>query len=128
MHSKSIITFTATFATAAVLALPASAQTDMPRVDQRQQNQQQRIDQGVQSGALTEREAARLEKGQTHVENVEERIKADGQVTSQERARMHRAQDVQSRRIYRQKHDRQHDFNHDGKNDRAERRQNRRNP
>lgn len=106
-----------------VLALPALAQTtSTPRIDQRQANQQQRIDQGVQSGALTEKEAARMEKGQTHVQNMENKAAADGKVTAKEKARIEHAQDVQSKRIYRQKHDRQHDFNHDGRKDRPARR------
>lgn len=109
---------------AAVFALPlvASAQTATPRVDQRQINQEARIDQGAQSGSLTQREANRLEAGQQHVQSVENKAKADGVVTRQERARMHHAQDVQSRKIYNQKHDRQHDFNHDGRTDRPHRR------
>jgi uncharacterized membrane protein YebE (DUF533 family) len=119
-----------TFAIAAlaalgVLALPVMAQTDTPHIDQRQINQQQRIDQGVSSGTLTEKEAARMERGQTHVENIEDRAKSDGTVTNRERARMHHAQEVQSSRIYRQKHDRQNDMNHDGRIDRpAQRPQN----
>ena len=109
---------------AACFALPlvAFAQTTTPRVDQRQINQEARIEQGVQSGSLTQREANRLEAGQQHVQNVEDRAKADGVVTRKERARMHQAQEVQSRHIYRQKHDRQHDFNHDGRTDRPRRR------
>lgn len=110
---------------AAVISLPlaASAQSaSTPKVDQRQANQQQRIDQGVQSGALTAPEAARLEKGQERVQAIEDRAKADGTVTRAERARLDRAQDTQSARIYRQKHDRQHDFNHDGRVDRPARR------
>ncbi|MCL4723587.1 MAG: hypothetical protein KJZ90_04885 [Rhodocyclaceae bacterium] len=83
------------------LSLPALAQVaSTPRIDQRQANQQQRIEQGVQSGALTQQEAARLQHGQ----------------------RIEHAQDVQSKRVYRQKHDRQHDFNHDGRMDRPARR------
>lgn len=101
------------------LALPALAQTtSTPRIDQRQANQQQRIDQGTQSGALTDREAARLERGQDHVQNLENKATADGKVTAKERVRIEHAQDVQSRRIARQKHDRQHDYNHDGRTDR----------
>lgn len=107
---------------AAALTLPALAQTtSTPRIDQRQANQQQRIEQGMQSGALTEREAARLEKGQEHVQKLEDKAVADGRVTAKERARIEHAQDVQSRRIARQKHDRQHDFNHDGRMDRPAR-------
>lgn len=89
-----------------------------PRIDQRQANQERRIEQGGQSGALTPRETARLEKGQAHVQTLEGKAKADGTVTARERARIHKAQDRQSRRIHRQKHDRQHDFNRDGKVDR----------
>jgi len=102
------------------IALPtlAFAQANTPRVDQRQANQEQRIDQGVASGSLTQREANRLERGQQHVDNMENRAKADGVVTRGERARLHQAQDVQSDRIYRQKHDRQHDYNHNGRVDR----------
>lgn len=105
-----------------VLPALALAQANTPRVDQRQANQEQRIDQGVASGSLTEREANRLERGQQHVDNMENRAKADGVVTRGERARLHQAQEVQSRRIYTQKHDRQHDFNHNGRIDRPRRR------
>lgn len=99
--------------------LPALAQADStPRIDQRQANQQQRIDQGVQSGALTGREADRLEAGQARVQRIEDRAVADGKVTMKEKARIEHAQDVQSKRIYRQKHDRQHDYNRDGRQDR----------
>ena len=102
--------------------LPALAQTtSTPRIEQRQANQQQRIDQGVASGALTDKEAARMDKGQTHVQNMENKAAADGKVTMKEKARIEHAQDVQSKRIYRQKHDRQHDYNHDGKRDRPAR-------
>lgn len=109
---------------AVALSLPvlAFAQTNTPRVDQRQANQEQRIDQGVASGSLTQREANRLDRGQQHVDNMENRAKADGVVTRQERVRLHQAQDVQSRRIYAQKHDRQHDYNHNGRVDRPRRR------
>ena len=109
---------------AVVLALPvlAFAQANTPRVDQREANQERRIEQGEASGSLTRREANRLERGQQHVENMENRAKADGVVTRQERAQLHRAQDRQSNRIYAQKHDRQHDYNHDGRVDRPRRR------
>ena len=105
-----------------VLPLLAFAQTNTPRVDQREANQERRIDQGVAAGSLTPREANRLERGQQHVDNMENRAKADGVVTRQERARLNHAQNVQSKRIYAQKHDRQHDFNHDGRVDRPRRR------
>ena len=105
----------------AAFPLPVLAQTNTPNIDQRQANQQQRIDQGVKSGQLTGKEAARLEKGQEHVQKVEDKAKADGKVTAKERARIERAQNKQSRRIAHEKHDRRRDRNHDGKMDRPAR-------
>lgn len=104
-----------------VFALGAMAQANTPGVDQRQINQEQRIQQGIQSGSLTEREANRLERGQDKVERIEDRAKADGKVTPRERARLQHAENVQSERIYQQKHDRQHDYNHNGRVDRPRR-------
>lgn len=91
----------------AALASQALAQPNTPRVDQRQENQARRIEQGKQSGALTKREARRLEAGQARVAGMEKRAKADGTVSKRERARLERANDRQSRRIAKQKHDRQ---------------------
>ena len=99
------------FVTAAViaaLALPAFAQTSStPRIDQRQKNQQQRIDQGVKSGELNRKEAARLQKGQDRIQKMENKAAADGKVTAKERAKIEKAQDRESKRIYREKHDKQ---------------------
>jgi uncharacterized membrane protein YebE (DUF533 family) len=108
----------ALFSAATVLASTAQAQTATPRIDQRESKQAARVDQGVASGQLTQREASRLRNGQTHVQHMEDRAKADGTVTAKERARVEHAQDVQSARIYRQKHDQQKDLNRDGKRDR----------
>ena len=74
MQSKLIVA-----AIAATLSLPVFAQANTPGIDQRQMNQERRIDQGIASGQLTERE----------------------------RERIRHAQNVESRRIYREKHDRQ---------------------
>ena len=105
----------------AAVGSSAFAQASTPGVDQRQANQERRIEQGVNSGALTTREANRLEAGQARVDRIENRAKSDGVVTRRERARLHQAQDVQSTRIARQKHDRQRDLNHDGRVDRPRR-------
>ena len=109
----------------AAVALPVFAQTApakdpaaTPGIDKRQAEQQKRIDQGVASGRLTPNEAARLEKGQQRVQKLEDKAKADGTVTGKERARIQQAQNVQSRHVAKEKHDRQHDRNHDGKRDR----------
>ena len=90
----------------AVAALPTLAAAQS-RIDQRQENQQRRIDEGVKSGQLTDREAARLQKGQQRIQRMEDKARADGKVTPEERRRIERAQDRESRRIERESHDRQ---------------------
>ena len=99
-----IFTLTAAAVAAALLASPALAGSSTPGVDERQWRQEQRIDNGVQSGALTPAEAARLQAGQNRIDRMENRFKADGVVTRRERARLHDAQNRESRRIYRKKH------------------------
>jgi hypothetical protein len=92
----------------ACFALSALAQTpSTPRIDKRQANQERRLEQGQTSGQLTEKEAARLEKGQARVQKMEDKALADGKVTKKERGRIEHAQDRQSRKIYRQRHDKQ---------------------
>ena len=51
--------------------------------------------------------AARLEKGQARVQKMEDRAAADGKVTKKERARIEQAQNRQSKKIYRERHDKQ---------------------
>ena len=97
-----------TVALAAAFALPALAQTQStPRIDQRQANQERRIEQGEKSGSLNKKEAKRLEKGQAHVQKMENKAVADGKVTPKEQARIEKAQNKQSREIHQQKHDKQ---------------------
>jgi uncharacterized membrane protein YebE (DUF533 family) len=91
----------------AAAALPLAAQTNTPRIDQREANQQARIQQGVQSGQLTPRETAKLEKGQAKVDTMEAKAKSDGVVTAKERKKITKAQNKQSRKIHREKHDKQ---------------------
>jgi hypothetical protein len=102
MKSPRVLLLTVLFAV--TCAAVASAQTATPRIDRREARQHARIRQGVRSGELTPGEAARLRQGQRHVDRMEDRAKADGVVTPRERARITRAQDRQSRRIYRLKH------------------------
>jgi CRISPR/Cas system-associated endoribonuclease Cas2 len=88
----------------AAAALPVAAQTpSTPRVDQRQANQEARIQQGVKSGELTPKEAAKLEKGQDKVQKMENKAVADGKVTPKEQAKLERAQNKQSKKIAKKK-------------------------
>ncbi len=70
-------------------------------------NQQQRIEQGLQSGQLTTREAARLERQESKVERMESKSLSDGKVTSREAQRIDQAQNRVSNDIYRENHDAQ---------------------
>ena len=90
-----------------VLAFAQSDTTSTPRIDKRQENQERRIEQGAKSGTLTPKETARLEKGQAHVQHMENKAVADGKVTAKERKHIEHAQDKQSKKIYREKHDNQ---------------------
>ena len=93
-----------TLLAALAAAPPAGAATV---IDQRQANQERRIDQGIQSGQLTEREADRLQRQQDHIQNMENKALADGNLSKGERRRIRRAQNRASRQIWRQKHDAQ---------------------
>ncbi len=92
-----------------VSTLPAIAlaQPSTTHIDQRKEQQQKRIEQGVQSGQLTSKEAERLQKGQKKVEKMENRALKDGTLTPKERDRIEREQNKQDKKIYREKHDKQ---------------------
>ena len=74
---------------------------------QRNANQQQRIEQGLQSGQLNTKEAGRLEREESRVEHMEAHAGKDGNVSPQEAARINAAQNKVSQDIYREKHDAQ---------------------
>ncbi len=78
-----------------------------PKIDQRQANQEKRIDQGLNSGALTPKDTARLDQRETKIESDKLAAKADGKVTRAERRKLKREENRASAAIKRQKHDRQ---------------------
>jgi uncharacterized membrane protein YebE (DUF533 family) len=80
------------------IAFGAVAQTATPNIDQRQANQQARIEK-------SKRAAARMEAGQAKVAGMKAGAKADGKVTRAERAAIQKEQNKQSRRIAKQKRD-----------------------
>lgn len=84
---------------------PNSASSLRMQADvQRNANQEARIQQGLASGSLSEQEAARLERGQAHVERKEARAGADGHVGAVEQRSIQRTENRQSRHIFRHKH------------------------
>ncbi len=84
---------------------PNSASSQRMQADvQRNANQQARIEQGLKSGSMTNREAGRAERGQARVDRAEARAGANGHVSAGEQRRIQSAENRQSNRIYREKH------------------------
>jgi len=87
---------------------PNSASSQRMQADVRRNvNQERRIEQGIQSGQLTNREAGRLERGQARADRAEARAGADGRMGPREQGHIQKAENRQSRRVYREKHDAQ---------------------
>jgi hypothetical protein len=90
----------------AALALPAFAQSTATQV-QRDINQQQRIENGLKSGQLTTREAAKLEREEARIDRAQSRALKDGVLSDAEKNRIERMQNHASRDIAHESHDAQ---------------------
>ena len=76
-------------------------------IEARQRHQNARIEQGERTGALSYRESERLERQEARIERQEDRFRTSGgRFTARERAQIQRELNRESRRIYREKHDR----------------------
>jgi uncharacterized membrane protein YebE (DUF533 family) len=105
---KRFVSVLLTIAFALGLSMASMAQsTRTPVINKREHRQQQRIRQGVRSGSLTKREAAKLETQQAVTHAEEAAAKADGKVTRNERRHIRHRELRTSRSVYRQKHDSQ---------------------
>ena len=98
-----------TFLGMALMPLQASASTKYPRpheVNNRLENQHDRIQQGVKSGELTRREAEtlRLKDARVHSQELRDRITHNGHLTSKEYAQLNHELNRNSGAIYRDKH------------------------
>ena len=84
---------------------PAPA-ADPNTIQQRKENQQDRIAQGVKSGELTPRETANLENKEAAInrETRRDRRQNGGNLTNKEKAKVQHQQNKVSRDIYRDKH------------------------
>ena len=91
-------------ALSALVTVCAIGQTQTPRVDSREKNQQQRIQQGANSGQLTTKEVRTLERQEGRIKADETMAKSDGVVTKGERHKLNRELNHESHRIYRKKH------------------------
>lgn len=86
---------------AALVAGSASAGV----IHQRFENQQDRIANGIATGQLSPREAARIERQEARLGTEVRYFRADGSLSPRERAIVNAQQNRLSREIYRQKHD-----------------------
>jgi len=75
-------------------------------VNQREQNQQKRIANGINNGSLSPKETANLEKREASVERQEkaDMAKHNGHLTKAEQRQLNRRENHISRSIYRDKH------------------------
>jgi hypothetical protein len=84
---------------------PQSVSSQRMQADvQRNVNQEKRIEQGVQSGSLSDRQAGQLERGQARVDGAEARAARDGHIGEREQARIQNRENRQSNAIYDQRH------------------------
>ena len=80
--------------------------TPPPTINQRKENQQDRIAQGVKSGQLTAGETSHLEHQEAGINKEEKGMRAqdNGHLTKQDRKTIKQQQNQESKRIYRDKH------------------------
>lgn len=109
---KRIISLLFVSALVVVPALPQETEAAAPkrkgRIQSRKQNQQERIGAGVESGALTPAEAAKLESKEARLNREIRKDRKDGGgLTQKERVKIERKQDRLSRQVAKEKHDRQ---------------------
>lgn len=84
---------------------PESQSSERMQTDvQRNVNQQTRVEQGIKSGALTNRETGKLERAQERVDRKEARAARDGHVGTIEQAGIQSAENKQSDEIFEKKH------------------------
>jgi len=76
------------------------------KVDQRRENQQDRIAQGVKSGSLNAGQTAKLEGQEAKINRQvrTDRAANGGKLTAAEKKQVNKEQNVESRRIYNNKH------------------------
>ncbi len=113
-------TYIGILATLSLAATAALAQTTTPStntgtpvtgasIEQRKDNQQQRIGNGVENGSLTAKEAGKLESQEKGLNTEERGMRQEdgGKLTAQDKATLNSQQNQLSKEIYNQKHDAQ---------------------
>jgi hypothetical protein len=101
-----ILTPSAIFAQTAPAPTPPVTPEKHATINQTKENQQDRIAQGVKSAELTAGETAHVEKQEAGINKEEAGMKAqdNGKLTEQDRKTLKKQQAIESKRIYRLKH------------------------
>ncbi len=85
---------------------PKSVSSKRMQADvQRNVNQQQRVENGIKSGELTNHEVAKLEKGQARVDHKEALAAKNGHVGAAEQRNIQHAENHRSKKIHKEKTD-----------------------
>ena len=95
------------FSAFGALLLATSAFADGPRTDQvvdRDVSQQQRVENGLEQGQLSTREAGQIERQESRIDQTEARDLKDGKLSPAEQAHINQMQNQASRDIYRDRH------------------------
>ncbi len=99
------------FATTAAFALALLGGTAIAgpqNINKREQRQQHRIAEGIEKGTLTPKESARLERQEARISSLEAKDRqSGGKLSSTERAELNGLLNLESHRVYKQKHDAQ---------------------
>jgi len=96
------------FAIAILVSALAAPAALGQRIENRKERQKARIAEGVKSGELTKKEAARIKARERDLnQQIREDRKDGGGMTALERAKIEKRQDNISKDIYKQKHDAQ---------------------
>ena len=112
MNAKSKLIIVGLFMGAAMASGTVLAQTDVPghprvnEVNNRLENQQDRIQNGLKNGTMTQKQAAHDEVHDANIarrESVDE-AKHNGHLTKQEQRNLNHAENRNSKKIYKQKH------------------------
>ena len=84
---------------------PESKSSERMQADvQRNVNQEKRVEQGIQTGTLTNQEVGKLERGQARVDRTEAVAAKNGHIGKHEQAVIQRKDDHQSEEIFDKKH------------------------
>jgi hypothetical protein len=99
-----LATYSVVILATSLLSTAAWADTPAEQDQQRDVNQQQRIEQGLKSGELSTKEAGQLERDEQHVDRMEARDLRNGSISPAEQARLNAAENKSSAAIYNGKH------------------------